>query len=409
MRSNSVYIEEIRQDFPILAQQMEGKALIYFDNAATSQKPQAVLDAIADYYQQTNANVHRGTHTLSTEATAEFEQARIKVAKYINAPSEKELIWTKGTTDGINLVASSWARTNIQAGDKILVTELEHHSNIVPWQLVCQEKGAQLIVLPITDDGMLALDKLDDLLDEKVKLVSVGHASNALGTVNPVKTIIAKAHAVGAKVMIDGAQAVSHIDVDVQDLDCDFYAFSGHKMMAPTGIGALWGRRELLESMPPYQAGGEMIDQVSFEKTTFNVLPYKFEAGTPNIAGAIGLGAAVDYLSNLDTQRLHAHEQALLKYAIEQTVDIPGFIRYAKPAQNTAILSFGIEGLHSSDIGTLINQQGIAIRDGHHCTQPLMKRLGITGTARASFAFYNTFEEVDALVIALKKIVKMFL
>lgn len=409
MRSNSAYIQQIRNDFPILSQQMEGKPLIYFDNAASSQKPQTVLDVIEGYYQTTNANVHRGAHTLSTQATAEFEAARVKVAAYINAPSEKELIWTKGTTEAINLVASSWARNNVQAGDKIMVTELEHHSNIVPWQLVCQERGAQLIVLPITDAGVLDMDQLDGLLDESVRLVSVGHASNALGTINPIKRIIEKAHAVGAKVMVDGAQAVSHIDVDVQDLDCDFYAFSGHKMMAPTGIGALWGRRELLEAMPPYQAGGEMIDQVSFEKTTFNVLPYKFEAGTPNIAGAIGLGAAVDYLNSLDTEKLHAHEQALLEYAIQQTADIPGFIRYGHSQQNTAILSFGIEGLHSSDIGTLINQQGIAIRDGHHCTQPLMKRLGITGTARASFTFYNTFEEVDALVIALKKIVKMFL
>lgn len=409
MISNQDYIKEIRKDFPILTQEIEGKPLIYFDNAATSQKPQCVLEAVAAYYRQINANVHRGTHTLSTEATAAFEQARVKVAKFINAPTEKEVIWTKGTTDGINLVASSWGRSNLNPGDKVLVTELEHHSNIVPWQLICQERGAELIVLPITDDGILDLTCLDSLLNERVKFVSVGHASNSLGTINPVKKIVEKAHAVGARVLIDGAQAVSHMDVDVQDINCDFYAFSGHKMMAPTGIGALWGRAELLEAMPPYQAGGEMIDQVSFEKTTFNVLPYKFEAGTPNIAGAIGLGAAIDYLSGLDTEKLHAHEKALLEYAIEKTAAVKGFKRFGNPSQSTAILSFGIDGLHPSDIGTLLNQQGIAIRDGHHCTQPLMVCLGISGTARASFAFYNTFEEIDALVIALQKIVKMFL
>jgi len=409
MTSNELYIQKIRQDFPILSHQVDGKPLVYFDNAATSQKPQQVLDVLENYYHKTNSNVHRGAHTLSMQATAAFEDARQKVAQFVHANCPEEVVWTKGTTDGINLVASSWGRANLKAGDKVMVTELEHHSNIVPWQIICEEKGAHLVVLPITDEGVLDLSQLDAILDDKVKFVSVGHASNSLGTINPVKKIIAKAHAMGAKVLIDGAQAASHIDIDVQDLDCDFYAFSGHKMMAPTGIGALWGRKELLEAMPPYQGGGEMIESVTFEKTTYNVLPYKFEAGTPNIAGAIGLGAAVDYLASLDMPRLHEHEHNLLTYAIEQTANIPGFHRYGHPDKSTAILSFGIQGLHPSDIGTLLNQQGVAIRDGHHCTQPLMQRLGIPGTARVSFSFYNTFEEVDALVAALKKIVKMFL
>lgn len=400
-------VEQIRQDFPILHQEVNGYPLVYLDNAATTQKPKMVIDAVSRYYELENANVHRGTHHLSAEATRLFEEARQKVSLFMNSPSSDQVIWTKGTTESINLVAATWGRSNIQAGDRIMVSELEHHANIVPWQLLAQEKGAEIVVLPINDRYELDMDKFDSLLDERVKLVAVGHASNVIGSVNPIKTVIDKAHKIGAKVLIDGAQAVSHIEVDVQALDCDFYAFSGHKLYAPTGIGVLWGKRELLEVMPPYQAGGEMISQVSFSGTTFNVIPYKFEAGTPHISGAIGLGAAIDYLLQFSFADIAQHEQKLLDHTVSRIHEIAGLSRIGNPQHSTSTFSFALLGAHPSDIGTLLNQQGIAIRDGHHCAQPLMERLSLPGTARASFAMYNTIEEVDAFYTALKKVSRL--
>ncbi len=393
----------LRMDFPILDHKVGGKSLIYFDNAATTQKPESVIKAMDDYYRCMNANVHRAAHTLSAQATDAFERARRHVAAFINSPFVEEVIWVRGTTEAINLVAATWGRTNIQAGDRILLTELEHHSNIVPWQLLAKEKGAEIIVLPVTDAGELDLTNLDLLLDQRVKLVALAHASNALGTRNPLEQIIEKAHSVGAKVLIDGAQAVAHWDIDVQSLNCDFYAFSGHKMYGPTGIGVLWGRRELLEKMPPYQSGGEMIKRVSFSDTSFNDLPYKFEAGTPNIAGAIGMGAAIKYLGKIDRKAMSQYEAELLEYAVRKVADIPGINRVGTAKDSASIFSFTLEGVHPSDVGTILNQQGIAVRDGHHCAQPLMDRLNIPGTIRASFAFYNTFDEIDQFVEGLVK------
>jgi cysteine desulfurase/selenocysteine lyase len=406
--SKKMDIEQIRADFPILQQQVNGKPLIYLDNGATTQKPQVVIDAIANYYRTTNSNVHRGAHTLSDQATQMFEDARITMQKFLNAEKSEEIIWTRGTTDSINLVAQTWVRSNIKAGDEIIISGMEHHSNIVPWQMVCEQTGAILKVIPVLADGSLDYDGYLKLLNEKTKFVAVVHVSNALGTVNPVADIIREAHKVGAKTLIDGAQAVAHWDIDVQALDCDFYAFSGHKLFGPTGLGILYGKEALLNAMPPYQGGGEMILHVSFEKTTYNVLPYKFEAGTPNIAGAIGMAAAVNYLNSLDRIALAKHEDALLARANELAAQTDG-IRLIGTCENKAsVVSFLIEGTHPHDVGTLLDQQGIAVRTGHHCAMPLMDQFEIPGTVRASFTFYNTLEEVDALFKAIEK-VKMFL
>jgi cysteine desulfurase/selenocysteine lyase len=406
--SKKMDIEQIRADFPILQQQVNGKPLIYLDNGATTQKPQVVIDAIADYYRTTNSNVHRGAHTLSDQATQMFEDARITMQKFLNAEKSEEIIWTRGTTDSINLVAQTWVRSNIKAGDEIIISGMEHHSNIVPWQMVCEQTGAILKVIPVLEDGTLDYDGYLKLLSDKTKFVAVVHVSNALGTVNPVEDIIREAQKVGAKTLLDGAQAIAHWDIDVQALDCDFYAFSGHKLFGPTGLGVLYGKEALLNAMPPYQGGGEMILHVSFEKTTYNVLPYKFEAGTPNIAGAIGMAAAVDYVNGLDRIALAKHEDALLARANELATKTDGIRIIGTSKNKVSVLSFLIDGTHPHDVGTLLDQQGIAVRTGHHCTMPLMDQFGIPGTVRASFTYYNTLEEVDALFKAIEK-VKMFL
>jgi cysteine desulfurase/selenocysteine lyase len=406
--SKKMDIEQIRADFPILHQQVNGKPLVYLDNGATTQKPQVVIDAIANYYRTTNSNVHRGAHTLSDQATQMFEDARITMQKFLNAAKSEEIIWTRGTTDSINLVAQTWVRSNVKAGDEIIISGMEHHSNIVPWQMVCEQTGAILKVIPVLDDGSLDYDGYLKLLSDKTKFVAVVHVSNALGTLNPVEDIIREAHKVGAKTLIDGAQAVAHWDIDVQALDCDFYAFSGHKLFGPTGLGVLYGKEALLNAMPPYQGGGEMILHVSFEKTTYNVLPYKFEAGTPNIAGAIAMAAAVDYLNGLDRIALAKHEDALLARANELAAQTDGIRLIGTSKNKASVFSFLIEGAHPHDVGTLLDQQGIAVRTGHHCAMPVMEQFKIPGTVRASFTFYNTLEEVDALFKAIEK-VKMFL
>lgn len=396
-------VERVRADFPILQQQVNGHPLVYLDNAATTQKPRAVIDAISEYYCHDNSNVHRGAHTLSDRATAKFEAARQKVADFIHAEASAQVIWTRGTTEAINLVASSWGGANLQAGDRVLVSAMEHHSNIVPWQIVADKVGAQVDVIPVDDTGTLDLKAFAMMLDHRVRLVSVNHVSNALGSVNPVAEMIRLAHYAGALVLIDGAQAISHWPVDVQALDCDFYTFSGHKLFGPTGIGVLYGRRELLDAMPPYQGGGEMIETVSFTGTTYNQLPYKFEAGTPDIAGAIGLGAAIDYVNGLDRAGAAAHEDALLAYARDRALQVPGLRLVGTAAHKVAVLSFVLDGAHPSDIGMLMDQQGIAVRTGHHCAQPLMDQYQLPGTVRASFSIYNTFEDVDRLFAALDK------
>jgi cysteine desulfurase/selenocysteine lyase len=400
-------VERIRQDFPILHQQVNGHPLVYFDNAATTQKPNAVIDAIVKYYREDNSNVHRGAHTLADRATAKFEAARITIARFINAPvingSAKQVLWTRGTTEGINLVAASWGRSNLKAGDRVLVSAMEHHSNIVPWQMIAQEVGASVEPIPVDANGTLDINAFEAMLDERVKMVSIGHVSNALGTVNPIEKIIPLAHAVGAKVLVDGAQAVSHWAVDVQALDCDFYAFSAHKVFGPTGLGVLYGKLELLEAMPPYQGGGEMIETVSFAGTTYNQLPYKFEAGTPDISGAIGLAAAIDYLNAMDREAAAAHEQALLSYAEEKARATSGIRLVGTSANKTSVMSFLLEGAHPHDLGMLLDKQGVAVRTGNHCAQPLMDQFGIPGTVRASFSFYNTFAEIDQLFLALEK------
>ncbi|MFT6889900.1 MAG: cysteine desulfurase/selenocysteine lyase [Halioglobus sp.] len=400
--------ERVRADFPILQQQVNGHRLVYLDNAATTQKPNAVIDAISNYYRCDNSNVHRGAHALSDRATAQFEAAREATAEFINSPESCQVIWVRGVTEGINLVANSWGRTHLKAGDKVLVSWLEHHSAIVPWQMVCAERGAQVVPIPVLDSGDIDLDALDELLDERVKMVMVNHVSNALGTVNPVAEIIRKAHAVGAKVLIDGAQSIAHYRVDVRALDCDFYTFSGHKLFGPTGIGVLWGKKDLLDAMPPFLGGGEMIDTVSFSGTTFNVLPFKFEAGTPNIAGVIGLAAAIKYLQGLDRDAAEAHEVMLLDYTLESAKDIEGLRRIGAPRHAAGIFSFLLEGTHPSDLGMLLDQQGIAVRTGHHCTQPLMARFGVPGTARASYTIYNTRDDVDALFAGIRKAKSLF-
>jgi cysteine desulfurase/selenocysteine lyase len=401
-------VEAIRADFPILQQEVNGHPLVYLDNAATTQKPEAVIEAIANYYRHDNANVHRGAHALSDRATGMFEAARETAAGFLNSQASDQVIWVRGVTEGINLVAHSWGRSNLQAGDKVLVSYLEHHSDIVPWQLVCAEVGAEVVAIPILDSGDIDLAALDALLDERVKMVAVNHVSNALGTVNPVEAIVEKAHAAGAKVLLDGAQAVAHWPVDVQALDCDFYTFSGHKLFGPTGIGVLWGKRELLDAMPPFLGGGEMIERVSFEGTTFNILPFKFEAGTPHIAGAIGLAAAIDYLNALDREAAVAHEMELLRYTLELADGIEGLRRIGRPDHAAGIFSFLLAGTHPSDLGMLLDQQGIAVRTGHHCAQPLMDRYGIPGTVRASYSIYNTRDDVDALFAGIRKAKSLF-
>ncbi|MCH8531913.1 MAG: cysteine desulfurase [Saccharospirillum sp.] len=396
-------VNAIRAQFPILQQSINGKALVYLDNGATTQKPDAVIDAISHYYRHDNANVHRGAHTLSDRATGLFEQAREDVRGFINAQSTEEIIWTKGTTEGVNLVAFSWGRDNLKRGDRVLVSTMEHHANIVPWQLLAAQTGAELVPIPVDEIGQIDLQAYDDLLDERVKLVSVVHVSNALGTVNPVKAITDKAHAVGARVLIDGAQSVAHWPLDMQALDCDFYVFSAHKMYGPMGIGVLYGKKAILDAMPPFMGGGEMIETVSFAGTTFNRLPFKFEPGTPNVAGVVGLGAAVRFLQSLDRQAVAAHEQAVLDYAVDRAHHYEGLRLIGDSDQRAGVLSFVLDAGHPSDIGMLLDQQGIAVRTGNHCAMPIMERYGVPGTVRASFALYNTREEVDALFNGLDK------
>jgi len=401
-------IPKIRKDFPILDQKVNNHTLVYFDNAATTQRPISVIEIVDEFYEKYNANVHRGVHSLSERATAEFEHARENIRKFINAKSEKEIIFTKGTTESINLVAQSYGQSNIKEGDEIIVSEMEHHANIVPWQMLCEHVGATLKVISMTDKGDLCLDKLDELLSPKVKLLAVGHISNALGTINPIKTIIDKAHAHNIPVLIDGAQGAPHTHIDVQALDCDFYCFSGHKMYGPTGIGVLYGKEALLDAMPPYQGGGEMIKMVSFEKTLFNDLPTKFEAGTPNIAGAIGLSAAIDYINHVGLDNIAAYEKELIRYATEKATAFDGLTIIGQANEKAAILSFILDDIHAHDIGTIVDQYGVAIRTGHHCAMPVMQHFKVAATARASFTFYNTFEEIDQLFYALEKTREVF-
>jgi cysteine desulfurase/selenocysteine lyase len=400
-------VERIRADFPILRQRVHGKPLVYLDNAATTQKPQAVLDAVNRYYTTENSNVHRGIHFLSEQATADYEDARSKVRHFIHASNEREIIFVRGTTEGINLVAQSYGRSFLKKGDEIIISAIEHHSNIVPWQILCEQVGAVLRVIPINHDGELVLEEYKRLLNERTKFVSVGHVSNALGTVNPVKEIVALAHRHGAPVLIDGAQAVPHMKVDVQDLDCDFYAFSGHKLFAPTGIGVLYGKSDLLEAMPPYQGGGDMISLVTFEKTHYNVLPYKFEAGTPHVEGVIGLGAAIDYIENIGLDAVAPHEQKLLAYATQALAEIRGLRIIGTAKEKAGVVSFVLEGIHAHDVGTVLDREGIAIRAGHHCAMPVMQRFGVPATARASFALYNKSEEIDFLVKGVHKVMEV--
>jgi cysteine desulfurase/selenocysteine lyase len=401
-------VYRVREDFPILKQKIHGKPLVYLDNAASTQKPQAVIDALVRYYTTDNANVHRGVHLLSERATHAYEQARVKVQRFINAREAREVIFVRGTTEAINLVAQTFGRQHLQAGDEVLITAMEHHSNIVPWQMLCEEKGAALRVAPIDDAGELLMEEFEKLLRLRTKLVSVVHVSNTLGTINPVKRIIELAHRRKIPVLLDGAQAAPHFRVDVQELDCDFYAFSGHKVYGPTGVGVLYGRAKLLEAMPPYQGGGDMISSVTFAKTTYNVLPYKFEAGTPNIAGVVGLGAALDYVEKLGLDNIAAHEQELLAYATNALLEVPGVRIIGTAKEKAGATSFVLEGVHPHDVGTILDQEGIALRTGHHCTQPLMDRFGVPATARAALAFYNTKEDIDALVRGLYRVKEMF-
>ncbi|MGZ8464757.1 MAG: SufS family cysteine desulfurase [Candidatus Binatia bacterium] len=401
-------VARLRQDFPILSQKIHGKPLVYFDNGATSQKPQCVIDAIDHYYRTENSNIHRGVHQLSERATAAYEAARGKLRGFINAGSDREIIFVRGTTEAINLVTQSYGRAFLKAGDEIIVSAMEHHSNIVPWQMLCEQVGAKLRVIPINHDGEIVMEEYQRLLNDRTKFVSVTHVSNALGTVVPVREIIALAHGRGVPVLLDGAQAVPHLKIDVQELDCDFYAFSGHKMFGPTGVGVLYGRAELLEKMPPYQGGGDMISLVTFEKTHYNVLPYKFEAGTPNIADGIALGAAVDYLRALDWPAVVAHEDELLRYATEALGEIPALRIIGTAKEKAGVLSFVFDQVHAHDVGTILDQEGVAVRAGHHCAMPVMQRFGVPATVRASFAFYNTIEEIDVLVRAIERVLKVF-
>ena len=400
--------DSIREDFPILKQLVYGKPLVYLDNAATSQKPTAVIDAMTHYYATDNSNIHRGVHLLSERATQQYEEARVKAQHFINAAAPKEIIFTRGTTEAINLVAGSYGRANVVSGDEVLISAMEHHSNIVPWQILCEEKGARLRVAPINDDGELILEEFAKLLNERTKIVSLAHVSNALGTINPIRAIVEIAHRHNVPVMIDGAQAAPHMKLHVQELNCDFYAFSGHKVFGPTGIGVLYGKASLLDAMPPYQGGGDMIASVTFEKTTYNTLPYKFEAGTPNIAGTIGLGAAIDYVNQIGVERIARYEQELLDYGTDALSQIPGLRLIGTAKDKAGVLSFVLEGVHPHDVGTILDREGIAIRTGHHCAMPVMDRFGIPATARASLAFYNTKEEIDALVAGIHKVKEVF-
>jgi cysteine desulfurase/selenocysteine lyase len=408
MRFNDFDVARVRQDFPILQQKIHGKPLVYFDNGATSQKPQMVIDALSHYYSAENSNIHRGVHYLSETATVAYEAARAKVRGFLNARADKEIIFVRGTTEAINLVAQSYGRSFLKAGDEIIVSAMEHHSNIVPWQMLCEQVGAKLRVIPINHDGEIVMDEYRRLLNDKTKFVSITHVSNALGTVVPVKEIVTLAHERGVPVLLDGAQAVPHLKVDVQELDCDFYAFSGHKLFGPTGVGVLYGRAELLEKMPPYQGGGDMISLVTFEKTHYNVLPYKFEAGTPHIAGGIGLGAAIDYLSALDWQLVAAHEHQLLSYATEAVSSIEGLRIIGTAKEKAGVLSFVLGHVHAHDVGTILDQEGVAVRAGHHCAMPVMQRFGVPATTRASFAFYNTIDEIEVMVRAIHRVMKVF-
>jgi cysteine desulfurase / selenocysteine lyase len=401
-------VEKVRRDFPILSERVHGKPLVYLDSANTSQKPQAVLDAMDDYYRHANANIHRATHLLSERATALYEGARAKAAAFINAPDAKSIVLTKGTTDGINLVAQSYGRSMLRAGDEIVISWLEHHSNIVPWQMLCEQTGAVLRIVPIDDRGEIDVEQYAALLSPRTRLVAMSHVSNALGTINPVREIIEQAHAHGAVVLIDGAQAVPHLVVDVRALDCDFYVFSSHKMFGPTGVGVLYGRRPLLEAMPPYQGGGDMIASVTFEKTLYNAVPYKFEAGTPNIGGVAGFGAAIDYLMAIDRDAALAHEDAVLEYATARVREIRGARIIGEARHKTGVLSFLLEGVHPHDAGTILDREGVAVRTGQHCAQPVMDRYGVTATIRASLGIYNTREEIDILVNALERVREVF-
>ena len=400
-------ITAIRKDFPILSRTVKGHPLVYFDNAATSQKPQAVIDALVHYYTELNANVHRGIHTLAEEVTAAFEATRDAVQQFINARHREEIIYTKGTTESINLVAYTWGRKTLEEGDEVLISGMEHHSNIVPWQIVCEEKKARLKVIPVKDNGELDMDAFGELLTDSTKIVSIVHISNALGTINPVKAIITAAHQKGATVLIDGAQSSLHLDIDVQDLDCDFFALSAHKMLGPTGAGILYGKKALLEAMPVFLAGGEMIKEVTFEKTTYNELPYKFEAGTPNIADFVAFKPAIDYINRLGKENIRQHENELLHYATERVKEIDGIKIIGEAPEKASVLSFVIDGVHPQDVGILLDNKGIAVRTGHHCAEPLMNRFCIPGTIRASFAVYNTIEEIDLLTEGLKKAVSL--
>ncbi len=401
-------VNKIREDFPILRKKVHNKNLVYLDNAATTQKPEFVINKINEYYTTMNSNIHRGVHALSQTATEAYERARIQIKQFINALGKNQIIFTRGTTEAINLVASSYGRANIKEGDEIIISHMEHHSNIVPWQLLCKEKNAKLRIIPINDNGELIFKEFEKLVNEKTKFISVVYVSNSLGTINPVKRIINYAHQFNIPVLLDGAQAVNHLKVDVQDLDCDFLAFSGHKIYGPTGIGALYGKVELLDAMPPYMGGGDMISKVTFEETTYNELPHKFEAGTPDIAGAIGLGAAIEYVSNIGIENIIEHETSLLEYSTKQVSEIPGLKIIGDAKEKAGVLSFVLENIHPHDIGTLLDFEGVAIRTGHHCTQPLMQRFNIPATSRASFAMYNTKEEIDVLVNGLKKTIKVF-
>ncbi|MBI1807020.1 MAG: cysteine desulfurase [Ignavibacteria bacterium] len=401
-------VDRIRTEFPILKQRVNGKPLAYLDNAATSQKPQVVIDAMNRYYLEENSNIHRGVHFLSDKATQSYEAARKKIQRFINAASHKEIIFVRGTTEAINLVAQSYGRKYFHAGDEMIISAMEHHSNIVPWQMICEEKGLTLRVIPMNDKGELFIDKFETMLNPKTKFVAVVHVSNALGTINPVQQIIEIAHRRGVPVIVDGAQAVPHMKVDVRDLDCDFYAFSAHKMYGPTGVGVLYGKQHLLEAMPPYQGGGDMIKSVTYAKTTYNDLPNKFEAGTPNIVGGVGLGATIDFMNTLDFEAATAHEHELLEYATEVLTTIKGLRIIGTAREKASVVSFVLEGIHPHDIGTILDDDGIAIRTGHHCAQPVMQCFGIPATARASFAMYNTKEEIDALVKGIYKVIEVF-
>ncbi|MDP2303069.1 MAG: cysteine desulfurase [Ignavibacteria bacterium] len=401
-------VMKIREDFPILKQLIHNKPLVYLDNAATTQKPQMVIDKEKSYYEEINSNIHRGVHLLSQKSTMEYETAREKVMRFINAKYLSEIIFTKGTTDGINLIASSFGEKYVHEGDEIIISHLEHHSNIVPWQLLCQRKNALLKVIPINDDGEIIFEEFEKLITEKTKIISVVHASNSLGTINPIKEIINKAHSYNIPVLIDGAQSVQHYKIDVKELDCDFFVFSGHKLYAPTGAGVLYGKEKLLEELPPYQGGGDMISSVTFEKTTYNDLPYKFEAGTPNISGGICLGTAIDYVNSIGFDSIVAYENELSLYTENKLNGIEKLKRIGTAKNKSSVFSFVLEGIHPHDIGTILDFEGIAIRTGHHCTQPIMERFGIPATARASLAFYNTKEEVDFLTSSIKKVFEVF-